>query len=894
MTPAPTQSPARDDSYRLLVDAVHDEALFLLDPEGRVASWNRGAERLTGYTRDEAVGRAVADFYAPEDAAAGKPERDLRAARALGRLEETGTRVGKGGAFRAHCTVAALREGGVHAGFAVRLRDAGGEPELPTTADLRASESLFRGAFEDTNVAMVLTDLDHRFVRANAAFARLFGYTRDEMLGMSMPDITHPDDLAESLGRREALLAGQSHFVQRKRYLHRDGHVLWCVTNVSLVRDERGRPHLYVGQVQDVTDRKRADEDLARERSLLRTLIDTLPDAIWTKDAEARFVVSNRAHVTLVRAATEAEVVGKTGFDFHPADLARAYHEDDLRVLHRGETVFNKEELVRDASGRDQWHLVIKVPLRDRDGKVTGLVGISRNIQYRKETEDALRAGEERFRAFFDATTVAMVEISPDARYLRANAAFFRMFGYTPEDLPNLTVADVVYPEDREAVLAQYGRVGQGETTSYEADRRYRRKDGSPLWARVSVVAARDGTGLPKLVTAVVIDMTDRKKLEEQFRQAQKMEAVGRLAGGVAHDFNNLLTVINGYGQMLLERLPAGDPTRELVQEMTAAGERAAGLTAQLLAFSRKAILEPRLLDLNEVVTQSAKFLRRIIGEDVTLSTALAPSLSRVKADPTQLEQVLLNLAVNARDAMPGGGKLTIETHGVRLRDEDAALYPDLPPGHYVQLAVSDTGVGMTDEVKVRLFEPFFTTKEVGKGTGLGLSVVHGAVKQSGGRVDVYSEVGVGTTFKILLPAVAAASTPASGLMRIAPKGAEVVLLVEDEDAVRKLARMGLEMQGYTVLEARGGADAIRIAQARSEPIHILVTDVVMPGMGGREVAETLRAKRPGLKVLYVSGYTDDAVVRHGIVEATDAFLQKPFTPLSLARKVRAVLDKSD
>ena len=299
MTPVPTQSPARDDSYRLLVDAVHDEALFLLDPEGRVASWNTGAEYLTGYTRDEAVGRAVADFYAPEDAAAGKPERDLSVALEAGRLEETGTRAGKGGAFRAHCTVSALREGGTHVGFAVRLRDAGAEPGLQPTADLRASEALFRGAFDDTNVAMVLTDLDHRFVRVNAAFARLFGYTRDEMLGMSMPDITHPDDLAESLGRREGLLAGQSHVVQRKRYVHRDGHVLWCVTNVSLVRDERGRPHLYVGQVQDVTHRKRAEEDLAHERSLLRTLIDTLPDAIWTKDAEARFVVSKigRAHV---------------------------------------------------------------------------------------------------------------------------------------------------------------------------------------------------------------------------------------------------------------------------------------------------------------------------------------------------------------------------------------------------------------------------------------------------------------------------------------------------------------------------------------------------------------------------------------------------------------------
>ncbi|MCI0702738.1 MAG: ATP-binding protein, partial [Planctomycetia bacterium] len=409
---------------------------------------------------------------------------------------------------------------------------------------------------------------------------------------------------------------------------------------------------------------------------------------------------------------------------------------------------------------------------------------------------------------------------------------------------------------------------------------------------RVSVVAARDETGLPKLVTAVVIDMTERKKLEEQFRQAQKMEAIGRLAGGVAHDFNNLLTVINGYGQMLLDRLPSTDLTRDLVQEMTAAGERAAGLTAQLLAFSRKAIVEPKVLDLNEVVTQSAKLLRRLIGEDVVLATALAPNLDRVKADPTQVEQVILNLAVNAKDAMPRGGKLTIETRGLRLREEDRALYPDLPQGRYVQLAVSDTGVGMSEEVKSRLFEPFFTTKEQGKGTGLGLAVVHGAVKQSGGRVDVYSELGIGTTFKILLPAVTAA-VPASGTVRLAPKGAETVLLVEDEAGVRKFGRLALETQGYTVLEAAGGEEALRIAERHAGPIHLLVTDVVMPRMGGREVAEAVRARHAGLKVLYVSGYTDDAVVRHGIVDETDAFLQKPFTPLALARKVRMVLDGS-
>jgi PAS domain S-box-containing protein len=744
--------------------------LVVADAAGNLLDWNPAALRMHGYDSAEEVRRHLGSFtetfVLSEPGGAPLPLSEWPMSRVLRgepvadcelevRRRDTGLEliISYSGSLVPDPT-------GGPALAVLTLRDVTAQrrPEV----ERHASDTLFRAAFEDTSVAMVVTDLNHRFVRVNAAFAKLFGYARDEMLGMSMPDITHPHDLADSYARRERLLSGQSHFTHKKRYLHRDGRVLWAVTNVSLVRDAEGRPLVYVGQVQDVTAQKLA--------------------------------------------------------------------------------------------------------------------------------EDEARASEGRLRAFFDSTTVAMVEISPDARYLKANAAFYRMFGYTPADLPGLTVADVVFPEERDAVLEQFRRVGEGRVTSYEADRRYRRKDGSALHARVSVVAVRDESGRPAGVTAVVVDMTERKKLEEQFRQAQKMEAVGRLAGGIAHDFNNLLTVINGYGQILLERLPAADPTRELVQQMTYAGERAAGLTAQLLAFSRKAIVEPKVLDLNAVVMQSANLLRRLIGEDITLATALAPGLERIKADPTQIEQVILNLAVNAKDAMPTGGKLTIETRATTLRDEDT-LYPDLPRGRYVQLAISDTGCGMTDEVKARIFEPFFTTKEPGKGTGLGLAVVHGAVRQSGGRVDVYSELGIGTTFKILLPAVVGASAPLSRSVRIAPTGAETVLLVEDEEGVRNFAKLALEAQGYTVLAASGGEEAQRVAAGHPGPIHILVTDVVMPRTSGREVAEALKARRPGLKVLYVSGYTDDAVVRHGIVEETDAFLQKPFTPLALARKVRSVLD---
>jgi two-component system cell cycle sensor histidine kinase/response regulator CckA len=373
--------------------------------------------------------------------------------------------------------------------------------------------------------------------------------------------------------------------------------------------------------------------------------------------------------------------------------------------------------------------------------------------------------------------------------------------------------------------------------------------------------------------------------------QAQKMEAFGQLAGGVAHDFNNLLTIINGYSEMLIQGLSPGDETRGLLTEILKAGERSATLTQQLLAFSRKQIVAPKILDLNAIVTDTEKMLRRLIGEDVQLATSLAGGLGTVHCDDGQLHQVLLNLAVNARDAMPQGGRLTIETRNVELGEEYCRTHSEVPPGPYVLLMVSDTGCGMTAEVKARLFEPFFTTKEVGKGTGLGLAVIHGVVKQAGGHVEVSSETGVGTTFKVYLPRVGQPAQSGTSAAEVPPQGTETVLMVEDDEGVRLLTRHMLKGFGYTVLEAASGADALRIAGKHAEPVHLVITDVVMPGMSGRQVAAEMASLHPEARVLFVSGYTDDAVVRHGVLQEGVHFLPKPFSSIGLARKIREVLD---
>ena len=520
------------------------------------------------------------------------------------------------------------------------------------------------------------------------------------------------------------------------------------------------------------------------------------------------------------------------------------------------------------------------------------------------------RRAEERYRSFIAQSSegVSRLEIDPPvpinlseeeqidrlyagARIAECNDAMARMYGYqVAQDLIGTRLADlhdVGDPANREQIRS-FIRAGYRLADS---ETREKARDGRPRVFLNNVVGFVEEGRLVR-VWGTQRDVSEQRHLEEQFRQAQKMEAVGQLAGGIAHDFNNLLTAILGNTQLLLRDLPPGDAKRGDVEEIRKASERAASLTRQLLAYSRRQMLQPEVLDLNGVVAEMDRMLRRLIGEHIALVTVLAPELGRVRADPNQLEQVIVNLAVNARDAMPDGGKLTIETANVELDATYAQAHLGSVPGAYAMVAVTDTGVGMDATVRAHLFEPFFTTKEVGKGTGLGLATVYGIVKQSDGYISVYSEVGRGTSFKIYLPRIdTPAPVEASAAKDRPDRGTETILVVEDEPAVLSLSRRALEAQGYVVLAASDASDAMRVVERHGGTIHLLLTDVVMPGLSGRELADRLATRRPGIRVLYMSGYPGDAVVQHGALPHGSAFLQKPFSPDGLASKVRDVLD---
>ncbi len=645
-----------------------------------------------------------------------------------------------------------------------------------------------------------------------------------------------------------------------------------------------------VSRVRAAAQVKHIEAQRDAQDAMLRVLLDTTPDLIVFKDRRSVFLACSKSLGRLL-GRSEAEFIGKTDFDLFSPEQASAFRAEEIRAMDKGVPVFSEHQFSTPTGTR--WFDSIKTPLRNSAGETIGIVCIEREITERKRVEEMLW----QTRVVVQHSPVVLFRWAPDenarVEFVSENVT---QFGYSPDEFISgaITFQTIIHPDDVERVISEAEVHSLRGTDTFRLEYRIVSKDGAVRWVEDRTVVIRDKNGRATHHQGAVLDITERKTLESQLLQSQKMETVGRLAGGIAHDFNNILTAIKGYASLARRGLSGNERASDDLGQVLKATERATGLTNRLLAFSRRQIIALHPVNLNDLILDMDKMIRRLIGEDIELVTLPAGDLGCVRADPGQIEQALVNLAVNARDAMPRGGKLTIQTSNVTIGTTEAREFLGVEPGDFVLLTISDTGIGMTDDVKAHLFEPFFTTKEKGKGTGLGLATVYGIVQQHEGNIIVTSESGRGTAIKIYLPRTEATAETQTSDEGPLPCGTETILLVEDEPLVRRLAARVLDERGYTVLKAADGTEALRVAQDYPGAIHLLLTDIVMPQMNGRVLAERLLQIRPTIKIAFMSGYTDDAIVRSGVPKQDVTFLQKPFTEVTLTRIVREALDLTD
>ena len=882
---------AREKLFRLITENAAD-MIAVVDTEGKRIYNSLSYQKILGYSPAELQRSLSFEQIHPDDRerviAAGAEARRTGKGKALEyRMRH------KDGTWRVlESTSSVIRSGKGEPDLLVIVnRDVTGRKQAQDS--LAYERNLLRTLIDNVPDGIYVKDTQGRFLVGNPRLAQLIGVrSPEELMGKTDFDF-FPMELAQRYRDDEVavLQSGQPMIGREEPCQTKEGQELWLQTTKVRLQDPSGAVVGVVGMGHDITAHKRAEDALRAQHDLLRTMIDNMPDYIYVKDDESRFVVANRALAELVGAKNPEDLLGKSDFDYFPRELATAFYSDERAMLQTGQPLFNQEERSVDAAGNAKWTSTSKVPLRNRQGETIGIIGIGRDITVGKLAEEALRQSEMSFRSVVEGAPYGIFRASVDGRFLRVNSALQEMLGYrTAKELLDVTLGANIFrnPADFQRLVQLMG--GTDEFKDVEME--WKRRDDSPITVLCSGRRVKGEDGNSTYNEVFVQDITERRVLERQLRAAAKMEAVGRLSGGIAHDFNNLLGVIIGYSQMLERKMERDNPLHEYVEEIEKAGQRATALTRQLLAFSRQQILTPKILSLNELVSDMVKMLPRLLGEDIAISTNLEPAIGSVKADQGQIEQVVMNLAVNARDAMPSGGRLTIGTADVVLDEMYARHHPGAKPGKYVMLSVADSGVGMNSETLLHIFEPFFTTKEVGKGTGLGLATVYGIMKQSGGYIWVDSELGKGSCFQIFLPRVEEAVTHAAEGTSPSPilQGSETILVVEDSEPLKNLARIFLEQRGFQVLTASSGEEALKVAAEFSGMIHLLLTDVVMPGMNGRVLAEQLLPKRPEMKVLYMSGYTDSFIAGHGVLEEGTHLLHKPFTETVLISKVREVL----
>jgi two-component system cell cycle sensor histidine kinase/response regulator CckA len=869
--------------YRRVLETAQ-EGVWVVDRYDRTEFVNQPMASMLGLSAEEMRGSNPLEYVAPDWQPAAS--RDLKGQTAFSSLELKLRRTDGSELWASASRGLLFDEQGQYDGSTLLVSD---------ITEQRRAEDQLRLQATAVNAAangIVITDPNGMILWVNPAFTATTGYQPQEVIGESTRILKSGEhDAGFYANLWNTIKSGrvwQGEMVNR----HKDGHRYWEEMTIAPVHSREGTITHFVAIKQDVTARNQALDALRRSEERFRRLVENISDGILAADAEGRieYASESACHVS---GYPRQQLVGRNLFQFiHTDDVVAVQELFQHVVRERGSTVqWGARIRHKDGTWR---YFEGSTANRLEDPDIAAMIINFRDGTARRETEQALVLAEERYRAIFENATIGIYLSSPQGQYLSMNKTLAATYGYeSPEEaIRNLAVVSRKYLdkgkwEEFRSLLASTGHVTDFE---YAVERR----DGTHRWLLESARGVHGDNGRLLYHEGVVRDITDRKSLEVQLRQAQKLEAVGRLAGGVAHDFNNMLGVILGYGDILQSQLPPEHPGIKSAIEMQKAARRAADLTRQLLAFSRKQILQPQVVNLNSLIEELSKMLRRLIGENIELLFHGDPAVARVKADPGQLEQVVMNLAVNARDAMPGGGRLGIETGNVVIDEAFARQHEPMRAGEYVLLSITDTGSGMAPDVITHIFEPFFTTKEQGKGTGLGLSIVYGIVKQSGGYIWVDSELNRGTTFRIYLPPTTEAATVGALQRRTSPIGGnETILIVEDDDSIREMMRIVLAQAGYNIIEARNGDEALSSLPRMTQPVHLLVTDVIMPGTtSGWDLARAVNATHPEIHILFMTGFGIELDTFGMEVDPTVLLITKPFSADLLVGKVREALDR--
>jgi two-component system, cell cycle sensor histidine kinase and response regulator CckA len=941
-----------EELFRKLVEDVRDYAIYMIDPDGIVTSWNKGAERIKGYRAEEILGKNYSCFYTPEDQANGKPAMERKEAAEKGRFEEIGWRVRKDGAwFWGDEVISSIREkDGTLLGFTKVTRDiterkAAEEAGARQLRHLKAMDEISKVLEENLDLESILQAAMDRILdifHCDRSYLAQPGYPEEDKVslpflasraeypgppnGTTLPMNGFNRGVFEEILKTQGPVAyGEYRTIPGYEEYRRD----YCIRSmlvVALKLQTGGTWVLGIHQCSEARIWTEEDRTLFKDvayrvsgtlnnllfhRNLrdseerFRQLAESLPQIVWTALPDGTSDYLNRRWFEYT-GMPESEDVQRARRDYiHPDDIEGVV--GSWQIQFQSGMPHQSEYRLRNAQGEYRWHLALALPIKDSTGRIWKWVGSLTDVEAQKRNEAELRKSREQLSTILEGINDCIIVQDPDGKVEYLNQAAANLLGF-PSPKAVIEAAEGPDAERLRAAIAVTDEEGNPVPPDQSPARlalkgietpprllRYKMNPEAPeKWVINRARPIKDENGGIQFIISILQDITEKRKAEAELRQSQKMEAIGRLAGGIAHDFNNLLTAINGYSELGLGIADGDSQLHSILNEILEAGKRAASLTNQLLAHSRKQILTPKVLDLNETIRNMHSMLKRIIGEDIDLVTSLNKDVNLVKADPGQVEQVIMNLSVNARDAMPKGGKVTIETQVVDLDKAHVGMDEDIPAGRYFMISVSDTGHGMAKAVRDHIFEPFYTTKAIGKGTGLGLSTVYGIVKQSGGFISVYSEPQHGASFKVYFPVVGEGNGH-HALQSATPEplgasNGETIMLVEDEDVVRKLSRSILSELNYKIIEAGNGEKAVELAKSHPGEIHLLLTDVVMNGIGGQELARRIRKLRPGIKVIYMSGYTDDAIVRHGVLESATNFIQKPFSPKVLTRKVREVL----